>query len=147
MHTMVKYCTEGKHVATEFCPEETVKEVALLNYDRVLVTKNGDAVTAKNVVKGKDHQYLLKVAQGLVGVEAETGPDGETVIPLCPKHKEPAVVEPPVVEPPVVDPNNPQDPNNPGGGENPGGEGGTPGEGEGTGTGDIIDDIFGDLLG
>ncbi|MBQ3532551.1 MAG: transglycosylase domain-containing protein [Oscillospiraceae bacterium] len=147
MHTMVKYCTEGKHVATEFCPEETVKEVALLNYDRVLVTKNGDAVTAKNVVKGKDHQYLLKVAQGLVGVKAETGPDGETVIPLCPKHKEPAVVEPPVVEPPVVDPNNPQDPNNPEGGENPGGEGGTPGEGEGTGTGDIIDDIFGDLLG
>ena len=144
MHTMVKYCTEGKHVATEYCPEETVKEVALLNYDRVLVTKNGDPVTAKTALKASDHQYLLKVAQGLVGVKTEEGAEGETAIELCPKHKEPAIVIPPIDIPGIGE-----------GGEGPGGEGpggegsggeGSGGEGSG-GTGGIIDDIFGDLLG
>ena len=114
MHTMVKYCTEGKHIATEFCPEETVKEVAVLAYERALVTKNGSAIkeddtAQKQVVKAKDHAYLL-----------QTVSLGE----LCPKHKEaPEPILPP------LDPDNPLFPGLPG---LPGGEGGE-GSGEGSG--------------
>ena len=114
MHTMVKYCTEGKHIATEFCPEETVKEVAVLAYERALVTKNGSAIKEddteqKQVVKAKDHAYLL-----------QTVSLGE----LCPKHKEaPKPILPP------LDPDNPLFPDFPG---LPGGEGGE-GSGEGSG--------------
>ena len=123
VHTMVKYCTEGKHVATEYCPEETVKEVALLNYEREFVSKNGDKVTAKNVVKAQDHKYLLQIADGTFG--AEKPADGETAVNLCPAHKEPAVVEPPIIDIPGL----------PGiGGEGTGEGGQTPG-GEGTGDG------------
>ena len=111
---MVKYCTEGKHIATEFCPEETVKEVAVLNYERALVTKNGSAIkendtAQKQVVKAKDHAYLL-----------QTVSLGE----LCPKHKE---APEPIL--PEIDPDNPLFPGLPG---IPGGEGGE-GSGEGSG--------------
>lgn len=107
MHVMVKYCEEGKHIATEFCPEDQVKEVAVLDYQRELVTKDGspikeDDLEEKQVVKAKDHAYLL-----------QTISKGE----LCPVHKEPAVQEP------VVDPNAPTGPGNEGG-EEGGEEGG-----------------------
>ena len=68
MHKMVSYCTEGEHVATEYCPEDTVEEVALLDYDREIYNK----------VEAGDHKYLLKVASGDVK-------DGEK---LCPVHNE-----------------------------------------------------------
>jgi len=165
MHKTVKYCTEGKHIATEYCPEETVKEVALLDYDRELVSKNGSKVTTKNVVKAKDHKYLLKVADGTFGEEKE-----DEAANLCPAHKEPPVVEPPIIDIipglPGGDTPGSDTPggegsggNTPGGegsgGNTPGGEGSggsTPGgegsgEGSGEGIGDAIDDIIGDLVG
>jgi D-methionine transport system ATP-binding protein len=66
---------EGKHLATEFCPllgkneagETTlnVMEVSVLTYQRDLVTEDDSPidendVEEKNVVKAKDHYYLLQ---------------------------------------------------------------------------------------
>ena len=111
MHTMVQYCEEGKHIATEFCPVETVKEVAVLDFARELVTKNGSAIkpddtVQASVVKAKDHEYLL-----------QTISLGE----LCPAHQEAPIL------PPVL-PEDPDLPDLPGeggeGGGNQGGEGG-----------------------
>ena len=116
MHKMVSYCTEGKHVATENCPKTSVKEVALLDYARALVTKDGSAVKEdlSNAVQAKDHQYLLAACSA-----------GET----CPVHQKP-------IGP--VDPGEGGEGENPDGeggeGENPGGEGGE-GENPGGGTG------------
>jgi penicillin-binding protein 1A len=113
MHKMVKYCSEGKHIATEFCPEETVKEMALLDYERELINKNGNAIKEddteqKNVVKAKDHKYLLQTASL-----------GE----LCPKHKE--APKPP--EPVLPDlPDFPDLPDIPGFGDGEPDNGGTP---------------------
>ena len=120
MHKMVKYCTEGKHIATEYCPEETVKEVALLDYDRELITKNGAAIKKddteqKSVVKAKDHKYLLQTASL-----------GE----LCPKHKEAPKPSEPVL--PII-PDLPDLPDIPGfGDDDKGDEGGTEGDEGGT---------------
>ena len=133
MHVMVDYCTEGKHIATEFCPA-TIKEasgaektnvvnVAVLDYDRELITKDNkpipeDDLEQETVVKAKDHQYLLKTVSL-----------GE----LCPVHKEAPVL------PPIIDPDNPLFPGVGGGGneggEGNGGEGGEGGEGGNTGEG------------
>ena len=114
MHTMVQYCEEGKHIATEFCPAETVKEVAVLDFARELVTKNGSAIkeddtVQASVVKAKDHEYLL-----------QTISLGE----LCPAHQEAPILPPVLPE----DPDLPDLPDLPGeggeGGGNQGGEGG-----------------------
>ena len=127
MHVMVKYCVEGKHVATEFCPmddPEKVKDVAVLGYARELVTKDGSAIKEddleeKQVVKAKDHAYLL-----------QTISKGE----LCPVHKEAPIL------PPIIDPDNPLFPGiggegGEGGNTGEGGEGGNTGEGGSTGEG------------
>ena len=118
MHTVVQYCTEGKHIATEFCPAETVTEVAVLDYARELVTKNGSAIkpddtVQASVVKAKDHEYLL-----------QTVSLGE----LCPAHQEAPIL------PPVL-PEDPDLPDLPGEGGEGGGQtgegGGQTGEGGG----------------
>lgn len=69
VHKMVSYCTEGKHVATEFCPKDKVKQVALLDIDRTILSG----------IKASDHNYLLSVA---------------SKDELCPKHKKAPEVKP-----------------------------------------------------
>jgi hypothetical protein len=51
MHKTVKWCKDGKHLATELCPEESVIEVSVLDYDREIIKG----------IKAGDHNYLLKV--------------------------------------------------------------------------------------
>ena len=51
MHKTVKWCKDGKHLATELCPEESVIEVSVLDYDREIIKG----------IKASDHKYLLKV--------------------------------------------------------------------------------------
>ena len=88
MHTLVDYCTEGKCLAGEYCPAESVKQVGVLDYVR---EDYGESI------KADDDAYLLVNMQKAV---EETG---------CPVHTQ-AVVEP---EPePGTDPStDPNDPN------------------------------------
>lgn len=88
MHTLVDYCTEGKCLAGEYCPAESVKQVGMLDYVR---EDYGESI------KADDDAYLLVNMQKAV---EETG---------CPVHTQ-AVVEP---EPePGTDPStDPNDPN------------------------------------
>lgn len=63
MHKVISYCKDGKHVATEYCPKESVTQVTVLDYDREIFEG----------IKASDHEYLLKVLAG--------GDDG-----MCPVH-------------------------------------------------------------
>ena len=125
MHTVVQYCEEGKHIATEFCPVETVKEVAVLDFARELVTKNGSAIkpddtVQASVVKAKDHEYLL-----------QTVSLGE----LCPAHQEAPILPPVLPEDPDL-PDLPGEGGEGGGQTGEGNQGGNQsGEGSGTDTG------------
>ena len=118
IHTDVQYCTEGQCLAGEFCPEESVKTVSALSYER-------DAFGASV----EDTPYLLGTLETAASTPNESGVVG------CPVHTEAAAVEPPV----DVDPNDPnsggQTGGEPGGetGGEPGGEGGN---GNGGGNGD-----------
>lgn len=87
VHKVVSYCTEGKHVATQYCPKDKVKEVALLDLDRPIL---------KNI-KAPDHEYLLATA---------------SKDDVCPKHKaaSPLLPEQSVV-PTKPDATGPADPN------------------------------------
>ena len=69
VHKMVRYCKDGKHLATEYCPASSVVEIAALDWNREII---------KNI-KAQDDEYLLQTL---------TGKDGE----LCPVHnKKPSI--------------------------------------------------------
>ncbi len=72
MHKMISYCEEGKHIATEFCPKKSLKEVAVLDYARPVVSYDGSS-NAGSVVPAKDDAYLLQTL---------------SKDPVCPAHKE-----------------------------------------------------------
>lgn len=87
LHTMVDYCTEGKCLAGEYCPEESVTQVGVLDYVR---EDYGESI------KADDDAYLLVNMQKAV---EETG---------CPVHTQAAVEpEPEPGEDPTTDPNDP----------------------------------------
>ncbi len=109
VHVDVQYCTEGQCLAGEFCPEESVKTVSVLNYTR---DSFGAAVS--------DTPYLLGTLEA-----ASKEPDENGVVG-CPIHTQ-AQPEDPV----VVDPN---DPNAGGSTQNPDEETGEETE-EGSGDG------------
>lgn len=108
-HTQVQVCTDCPilnsdgsetglyHLAGEFCPEESVKTISLVDYQRDSI---GGAVA-------KDSQYLLSYTQ-------QAGP--------CTVHTQEVPVEP--EEP--TDPNNPSNPDGSQGTEGSGTEGGNP---------------------
>ena len=68
MHKTVKWCKDGKHLATELCPEESVEEVSVLDYDREFIKG----------IKAGDHNYLLKV----LSADTIDGKDNKE----CPVH-------------------------------------------------------------
>ncbi len=70
MHKTVKWCKEGKHLATDLCPEECVVEISVLDYDREIIKG----------IKAGDHQYLLKV----LSADEIDGKDNRQ----CPVHNE-----------------------------------------------------------
>ena len=87
LHTMVDYCTEGKCLAGEYCPAESVTQVGVLDYVR---EDYGESI------KADDDAYLLVNMQKAV---EETG---------CPVHTQAAVEpEPEPGEDPTTDPNDP----------------------------------------
>ena len=87
LHTMVDYCTEGKCLAGEYCPAESVKQVGVLDYVR---EDYGESI------KADDDAYLLVNMQKAV---EETG---------CPVHTQATVEpEPEPGEDPTTDPNDP----------------------------------------
>lgn len=118
LHTMADYCTEGKCLATESCPESAVKQVGVLNYER---ENYGPSI------KAEDDAYLLVNMQRAIGQLPTVAEDGSETYPEvigCPVHAGLPVGDP---DDPVVDPSDPNyippDPNE-------GGEGGN-------GTGDV----------
>ncbi len=119
LHTLVDYCTDGQCLATESCPESSVKQVGVLNYER----ENYGAS-----IKAEDDPYLLVNMQKAIGLLPTVGEDGSESYPAvigCPVH----------AGMPVEDPDNPgtddpYDPNyNP---PVPGEEGGNSGNNPGT---------------
>ena len=70
VHKMVKWCKDGKHLATDLCPKESVTEVAVLDFDREIIKG----------IKAGDHQYLLKI----LSAETLDGKDNKE----CPVHNE-----------------------------------------------------------
>ncbi len=79
MHKMVDYCSAGKHIATEFCPQETIKRVAVLDYNREIIEN----------MRANDHTYLLKYLNGSTGELSK----------ICPVHDKAPEPDPP--EPPT----------------------------------------------
>lgn len=115
MHVMRDYCEEGQCLAGEFCPEESVKQVAFLDCQREVF---GDLVA-------DDNAYLLSTVIAASG--GSVGEDGVETPGVCPVHTtavDPIVdpdnpfpwepdggwtpgTDPGVVQPPVTDPNAP----------------------------------------
>lgn len=121
LHTMVSYCSEGKCLATESCPESSVKQVSVLDHIRENYGPN---------VKAEDDPYLLVSMEKAIGLQPTIEEDGSESYPEvigCPVHAGLPVDDPENPDEPV----DPFDPNyNPpaSGGEDGGGTGNTPTE-------------------
>ena len=109
VHKMVDYCTEGKHIATQYCPKDKVKQVAVLDWNRALF----------NDIKARDHEYLLKV---LDGSATPNDPKDD----ICPAHQKAITPVTPTDPTKPTTPTDPTDPTTPdtGGAEDSGGVGG-----------------------
>lgn len=97
MHKMVKYCTEGKHLATEFCPADKVQEGAALDFDRQLLEQGGKTTDSGKpaYIEAPDNAYLLKL---ITGTQAD-----DTL--LCPVHRKQTAQKPAGIELVFTDPN------------------------------------------
>ena len=120
LHVMRDYCTEGKCLATENCPAESVTQAAFLDHERV---DYGSGVVAE------DNAYLLSTMEKAVGLQPGDTPDGTLAASGCPVHTEgQEIIDPdnPTTDPdqPDTGPQDPSDPTNP-----PPDEGTTPPEG------------------
>ncbi len=106
VHVMRDYCTEGKCLATDKCPPDSVKQVAVLDHTRV---DYGEGV------KADDDAYLLSTLEKALepGAPTEANPAGTPG--GCPVHNGLPSVDP---DAPIVDP---ADPNGqvPDGGDTP----------------------------
>jgi len=78
LHKLFDYCTEGKCLATEFCPASTVKKVGLLDYTR---TDYGPNIVAD------DNAYLVKSFRTVLA-------DGTIQLPPCSVHKDGSALPP-----------------------------------------------------
>ncbi len=74
MHVEVDYCKDGKHIATEFCPEESIQKVSVLNVERELIKE----------MRPDDHKYTLQYLSGKTGEIPE----------ICPVHDTEPTPEP-----------------------------------------------------
>ena len=90
MHKMVSYCEEGKHIATAACPASSVKQIAVLDYERPYVSWDG-SMKDDQLVPSTDDGYLLQTL---------------SKDPVCPAHKE-LPTPPKPVDPDKPDPNKP----------------------------------------
>ena len=119
LHAFRDYCTEGRCLATESCPAESVVQKAFLDYTR---TDYGAGIRAE------DDAYLISNMEKALepGAPTEENPNGTPG--GCPVHNG-MVVDPDNPDDSSTDPSdpnyNPPDPNGEGGngGENPGNSG------------------------
>ena len=108
LHAYRDYCTEGKCLATEFCPAESVTQAAFLDYTRENYGAN---------IKAEDDAYLIPSMEKAIGLTPTVSADGTEVYPAvigCPVHTTSA--EDP--DGPITDPEDPDydpslDPNSP----------------------------------
>lgn len=126
LHTMVNYCSDGKCLATESCPESSVKQVAVLDHVR---EDYGPSV------KAEDDAYLLVSMERAIGLAPTIGEDGSESYPEvigCPVHAGLPVTDPEDPDDPLADPSdenyNPPVPGEEGEGGGTGGGPAAPGE-------------------
>lgn len=80
MHVFRDYCTTGKCLATATCPQSTVTQVGVLDYERV---NYGPSIVAG------DNAYILKSMEQAIGLQPTIAEDGTEVYPDivgCPVH-------------------------------------------------------------
>lgn len=103
IHEVRSYCEEGKCLAGEYCPAESVNQYAFLNLQREVYYKNGDPLGEKIVAE--DDAYVIssmEAAIGIGGTAEEVAPGEEgTVVP--PATEIPAVMGCPVHQAPVFE--------------------------------------------
>ena len=97
VHVFRDYCTEGKCLATDHCPAESVKQVAVLDHVR---EDYGEEITAD------DDPYLLVNLEKALEPTAPTEEHPEGTPGGCPVHNGIPIVDP-------EDPNAWLDPSNP----------------------------------
>lgn len=115
MHVMVDYCKDGKHIATAWCPEESIEHVAVLDIPRELIED----------MRPNDHIYTLQYLSG----------ETEELAEICPVHDTEPAPEPPPEDDPIIGPGGDE----PGpGGDEPGPGGNTPGPGGDAGIDDPV---------
>ncbi len=95
LHVLRDYCSEGHCLATEFCPEESIKQVAFLDHIR----EDYGPVTAE------DNEYLLSSVEKAMELEPGATADGVRPATGCPVHT--------TAPPDPLDPVNPLDPTDP----------------------------------
>ncbi len=102
LHTMANYCTEGECLAGEFCPESSIVEKGVLNYEREDYGPN---------ISAEDNPYLLINIQK-AAEEAGGCPFHTTGLPYDPEWGDPSNPFDPNYQPPVepVDPGDVTDP-------------------------------------
>ena len=113
VHVFRDYCTEGKCLATEHCPAESVKQVAVLDHVR---EDYGPEITAD------DDPYLLVNLEKALEPTAPTEENPGGTPGGCPVHNGIPIVDPedPNAWLDPIDPNYvPPDPDAPGQGEEP----------------------------
>lgn len=100
LHVFKDYCSEGKCLATEFCPTASVTQIALLDYVR---EDYGAGIVAE------DNLYTVGGLEKAMGLIPTIGEDGTEIYPEvvgCPVH----TTESPVTDlPAVTDPDDPND--------------------------------------
>ena len=96
IHEFRNYCEDGKCLATEHCPAESVSQYGFLNLQRETYYKNGDPQGEKIVAE--DDAYVISSMEAAIGIgsgagEAAPGQEGTVPVPEtpavvgCPVHR------------------------------------------------------------
>lgn len=113
LHTFVDYCTEGKCLATDSCPSSSVKQVAVLDFERTEYFKADGtryASIATDSAKNPDKMFHLIEMKRAIGLEpTPTASGGETYPEVigCPAHVGMTPVDPDHPGGGADDPNDP----------------------------------------
>ena len=71
---MVRYCKDGKHPATEYCPETSVVEIAAFDWNREIIKD----------IKAQDDEYLLQTLKMCIRDRTGTSPWCSRAMPCIP---------------------------------------------------------------
>ncbi len=106
------YCTEGKCLATDSCPSSSVKQVAVLDFERTEYFREGVRIGSitTDSAKNPDSMFHLIEMKRAIGLEpTPTASGGETYPEVigCPAHAGMTPVDPDHPGGGVDDPNDP----------------------------------------